>query len=45
MTVGGLPTGVAFNLDGSKVYVTNQNDDNVSVINTITNTVLDRRDL
>ena len=37
--VGGEPFGVAVTPDGSTVYVTNANDDTVSVIDTATNTV------
>jgi len=37
--VGNNPLGVAVNLDGSKVYVTNYNSSTTSVIDTSTNTV------
>src|SRR5260370_24177664 len=37
--VGSGPVGVAVTSDGSKVYVTNFNDNTVSVIDTATNTV------
>lgn len=38
-TVGTDPTGIAINAAGTKVYVANYNTNNVSVINTSTNTV------
>jgi len=38
--VGRRPTGVAVSADGTKVYVTNANDDTVSVIDRATNTVV-----
>jgi len=39
VTVGSAPYGVAVNPAGTRVYVTNNNSDNVSVIDTATNTV------
>jgi YVTN family beta-propeller protein len=38
--VGKLPIGVAVTPDGSKLYVANSGDGNVSVIDTATNTVI-----
>jgi YVTN family beta-propeller protein len=38
--VGNFPNGIAVTPDGSKAYVANRNSDNVSVINTATNTVV-----
>jgi len=39
--VGGDPVGVAVSPDGSTVYVTHSQGNNVSVIDTATNTVVD----
>jgi YVTN family beta-propeller protein len=39
--VGVLPVGVAVSPDGNRAYITNQGGSSVSVINTITNTVVD----
>jgi YVTN family beta-propeller protein len=41
ISVGGYPSGVAFNYDGSQVYIANTNDNTVSVIQTSDNTVVD----
>ena len=40
ITVGQVPIGIALSPDGSKAFVTNRNDDTVSVINTTTSTVI-----
>ena len=39
ITVGDRPDGIAFDSANNRMYVTNYNDDNVSVINTATNVV------
>lgn len=39
--VGSAPTGIAFNSTGSRVYITNQYSNTVSVVNVATNTVID----
>ena len=41
INVGDGPTGLAVTPDGSDVYVANNNDDTVSIIDTLTNTVID----
>ena len=41
VAVGNLPTEVAVNPDGSQAYVSNLNFDTVSVIDTVTNSVID----
>src|SRR3989440_11249736 len=38
--VGNVPYGIAISPDGSRAYVTNNQDDSVSVIDTSTNTVV-----
>ncbi|MGA5824234.1 YncE family protein, partial [Kitasatospora sp. NPDC094028] len=39
VAVGSFPTGVAITPDGRHAYVTNEGDNTVSVIDTVTNTV------
>ncbi len=41
MKVGTVPTGVAVTPDGKRIYVTNETDGTISVIETATNTVVD----